>query len=61
MPRKEDEPMQEITIVLKIRGAGDAYHVVNELLDQGVLQEAINHHECDTGPISVASATVVIP
>lgn len=51
--------MPKITIELEIEGdAVDAYHVVNEILDIGMLQDAINEHEADAGPLRVTSATV---
>jgi len=44
-------------IVLEIEGAADdAAHVLETLLDNGVMQDAINDHACDVGSLRVKSA-----
>jgi hypothetical protein len=48
----------KVTITLKIEGtAEDAHYVVGELLDSGLLQDAINTHTFDAGKLLVTSAT----
>lgn len=51
--------MARIVITLEIDGAqDDADTVVDALLDAGLLQDAINAHESDAGPLRVTSAAV---
>lgn len=49
-----------VSIVLDIEGSeADALHVVDRLLDNGVVQDPINEHEVDdAGPLHVTSAVV---
>lgn len=50
--------MPTIVITLEIDGTpADAAHVVDRLLDAGFLQDAINGHDCDAGPLRVRVAT----
>lgn len=51
------------TVAVKIRvvgNPGDAIHVVDALLDAGILQDAINDHDADAGPLRVESAVATI-
>ena len=52
--------MPKLHILLDVDGAAnDALNVVDTLLDNGLLQDAINDHECDdAGPLHVRSALV---
>jgi hypothetical protein len=48
-----------LTVVLEIEGSEvDARYVVNELLDAGFFQDAINEHDCEAGLLRVKSAVV---
>jgi len=48
-----------VIVRLVIEGdASDAAYVVGEALDAGHLQDAINEHDCEAGPLRVVSATV---
>ena len=48
-----------VIIELTIEGKDkDAFYVVDELLDQGFLQDAINEHGLDAGPLKVVKAIV---
>lgn len=51
----------KILIELIIDGdASDAHHVVDMILDAGLLQDAINEHDCDdAGPLHVTNAIVI--
>jgi hypothetical protein len=50
-----------IVIELEIDGdEQDAADVVDRVLDTGILQDAINDHEFDAGPVRVTSAVVVV-
>jgi hypothetical protein len=54
--------MATITITLEIDGyQSDAEHVVDSLLDAGFLQDAINDHDADAGPLHVTAATIYKP
>lgn len=49
--------MATVTITLEVRGeADDARTVVRRLLDVGSLQESINSHSFDAGPLTVLDA-----
>lgn len=49
--------MLKLTIELLIEGGkNDAQTVVEEMLDQGVIQDWINDHELDAGELHVESA-----
>lgn len=53
--------MNKITvyIALEIEGeddGDDAFYVVDSLLAGGLLQDAVNDHACDAGPLHVLSA-----
>ena len=51
--------MPKMIIELEIEGLeADATSVIDELLDSGLLQDAINDHEFDAGPLLVKSALV---
>jgi len=48
----------KVTIELEIEGyTTDAGYVVDQILDAGVLQDAISEHEYDAGPLRVTQAT----
>lgn len=48
-----------VTIALDIEGTPEnAQHVVDSLLDAGFLQDAINGHDADAGPLHVRSALI---
>ena len=48
-----------ITIKLKIEGGtADASYVIDEILDSGLLQDAINDHEYDAGELRVLSVMI---
>lgn len=50
-------PITRIIITLEIEGnPADAWRVVNQALDDGAIQNAINEHETDAGPLSCLSA-----
>lgn len=52
-------PTTRLTIVLDLTGdAATAVDVVNNVLDDGVLQDAINDYAADDGPVHVLSAVV---
>lgn len=50
----------KVVIELVIEGKyDDAYTVIDQLLDEGIPQDAINNHEMeDAGPLKVVSALV---
>jgi hypothetical protein len=51
--------MIEITIRLQLTGNDDdAYDIVSNVLDGGVLQDAINEYESDNGSVQVVSAVI---
>lgn len=51
--------MAKIIIELEIDGdADDAAYVAGEILDEGILQDAINFHEFDASELHVESAVV---
>ena len=60
----EDELDNEVTLItveLEIRGKkGDAFYVVDSLLDAGFFQDAINAHDCDAGKVHVEAATCLL-
>lgn len=50
-----------IRLVVELEVEGDeanACAVVDDVLDGGAFQDAINEHDCDAGPLRVKSATV---
>lgn len=49
-----------IELEVEADGIADAVHVVDGYLDAGELQEALNGHDCDAGPLRVLSAVVVM-
>jgi hypothetical protein len=52
----------KITIELEVEGdESEALYVVESLLDNGDLQESINDHAFDVGPLRVLSATAHSP
>ena len=44
-----------VKLVIEERGNVDARHIVNEILDAGVFQDAINEYETDDGTVRVRS------
>lgn len=52
--------LTKILIELEIdeQTPGDARFVVDSILDAGVLQDAINDHDSDAGPLRVVSAII---
>jgi len=51
--------MARVAIILSIEGKDeDALDVINTLLDNGVVQDPINEHDCEAGPLHVRVAVV---
>ncbi len=54
-----DDGSITVTIILQIRGdIADAQYVADAVLEAGCLQDAINDHDFDAGPLHVQSAHV---
>lgn len=54
---------KRVTLVIELEIDGDpsdAFDVVDGLLDAGFLQDAINDHDRDAGPLHVVSAVAVL-